>query len=307
MATPVWFLMLPGVLTLDVTGPAETLALSGDAFALRYIGPVPVVKGTAGLTFGEIEPLPEQLPPGSILVVPGAGDSRRSFSSEEARIARNWLARQQPAIHAGDITIICICSGTLLAAQAGILNGVECTTHHNVISRLRQAAPAAKVRDNRIFVVDQGVWSSAGITTGIDLALHLIHQRCGAQTALEVAREMVVWFRRAGDDPQLSPWLQHRNHQHPAIHRAQDLMLSHPQDSWPLEALAGRVHVSARHLSRLFRQHLGISVHDYHQSLRLAIAQQQLVQGESLERAALAAGFSSARQLRRMQTRQPAI
>ncbi|HBT53651.1 MAG TPA: AraC family transcriptional regulator, partial [Erwinia persicina] len=111
--------------------------------------------------------------------------------------------------------------------------------------------------------------------------------------------EMVVYFRRSGEDPQLSPWLRYRNHIHPAIHRAQDLLTLQPEQEWPLEEIAARVHVSARHLTRLFRQHLGISVRDYHEQLRLTIAQQRLQQGEGNERAALSAGFSSSRQLRR--------
>ena len=115
---------------------------------------------------------------------------------------------------------------------------------------------------------------------------------------------MVVWFRRAGDDPQLSPWLRYRNHLHPAIHRAQDLMIAHPEHGWTLTELAGRAHVSSRHLARLFRQHLGISVREYHEQLRVGVARQRQQQGESAEKAALAAGFSSARQLRRARQRE---
>ena len=114
---------------------------------------------------------------------------------------------------------------------------------------------------------------------------------------------MVVWFRRSGDDPQLSPWLRYRNHLHPAIHRAQDALLQQPEAGWTLPQLAARAHVSERHLARLFRQHLGISVRDYHEQLRLAIARQRLQQGEGAERAAQAAGFSSSRQLRRAHQR----
>lgn len=116
-------------------------------------------------------------------------------------------------------------------------------------------------------------------------------------------QKRVVYFRRSGDDPQLSPWLCHRNHLNPVIHRAQDLLIQHPEKRWQLEEIAGRVHVSARHLTRLFRQHLAISVRDYQEQLRLAVAHQRISQGESAERAALAAGFSSARQLRRAEMR----
>lgn len=299
MTIPVWFITLPGVMMLDLTGPAETLKLAGDAFSLRYIGPDETVMASTDMAISRIEPLPDALPPGSLLVIPGASDSTIWFDTPQAVAARNWLMRMQPAIHAGDITLVCICSGSMLAAKAGLLKGVQCTTHHEVIARLKAAEPGAIVKENRIFVEDRGIWSSAGITAGIDLSLHLISRLCGSQTALDVAREMVVYFRRSGEDPQLSPWLRYRNHIHPAIHRAQDLLTLQPEQEWPLEVIATRVHVSSRHLTRLFRQHLGISVRDYHEQLRLTIAQQRLAQGEGNERAALSAGFSSSRQLRR--------
>ncbi|MEM6161355.1 helix-turn-helix domain-containing protein [Erwinia sp. P6884] len=303
MTIPVWFLTLPGVMMLDITGPAETLKLAGDAFSLHYIGPEESVLTSTEMQVAQITPLPESLPSGSLLIVPGAADSRVAFATPQADIARRWLRRIQPAILSGDITLICICSGSLLAAQSGLLSGVQCTTHHEVIARLKAADPAAIVRENRIFVEDRGIWSSAGITSGIDLSLHLIHRLCGAALALDVAREMVVWFRRSGDDPQLSPWLRYRNHLHPAVHRAQDLLIQQPEQEWPLEEVARRVHVSARHLTRLFRQHLGITVREYHEQLRIAIARQRLQQGEGAEKAALSAGFSSSRQLRRAQLR----
>jgi len=147
------------------------------------------------------------------------------------------------------------------------------------------------------------VLTSAGISAGIDLALHLIATHLGAQAALDVAREMVVYFRRGGDDPQLSPWLRYRNHLHPAVHRAQNLMAAEPESAWQVEDVAAKAHISGRHLTRLFRQHLGISVRDYHEQLRIAVAQQRLQQGAGIEKAALAAGFSSARQFRRAQER----
>ena len=303
MPQTVLFLILPGVMALDLTGPAETLRLAGDCFALRYIGPQESVVSSTQMTIAGIEPLPEALPSDCLLVVPGVCDSAIWFATPQAETARRWLQRQQPLLRARQLSLICVCSGALLAAQAGLLDGVQCTTHHEVLSRLKAAAPAALVKENRLFVDDDNIWTSAGITAGIDLSLHLINRLCGAQTALEVAREMVVWFRRSGDDPQLSPWLRYRNHLHPAIHRAQDVMIAHPERGWSLEDLAARVHVSGRHLARLFRQHLGISVREYHEQLRLGIARQRQQQGEGAEKAALAAGFSSARQLRRARDR----
>ena len=252
---------------------------------------------------GGIQPLPESLPEGSLLVLPGVSDSRFQFSTPQAQLIQHWLMRLQPKIHRQDITVMCVCSGALLAAKSGLLNHRQCTTHHDVISRLRTAAPTAIIKENRIFVQDENIWTSAGITSGIDLALHMINRLCGAEKALAVAREMVVWFRRSGDDPQLSPWLRYRNHLHPAIHRAQDALTTEPHKAWALPEIAALAHVSPRHLTRLFQTHLGISVRDYLEQLRLAVAEQWLLQGRGVEQASLAAGFSSPRQYHRARQR----
>ncbi|MCS4268725.1 GlxA family transcriptional regulator [Serratia sp. BIGb0163] len=302
MQQAVYFLMLPQVLSLDVSGPAETLRLAGQ-FGLHYISPVPQVTCSVGMTLSQLQPLPDRLEDGAILVVPGVSDSQHFFANGPAEQARRWLAALQPDLQQQRITLVCVCSGALLAAQAGLLDGYQCTTHHDVIERMRQQAPAAQVKENRIFVEDRSVYTSAGITAGIDLALHLINRQCGASRAMEIAREMVVYFRRSGDDPQLSPWLRYRNHLHPAVHRAQDVMAAEPEAEWSVPQVAEKAHVSSRHLARLFRSHVGISVREYHEQLRLAVAQQRLQQGYGLEKAALAAGFSSGRQLRRAQQR----
>lgn len=302
MQRHVYFVTLPGVMALDLAGPAEALRLAGQ-FTLHYIGPQPEVVMSTGLTVSHLQPLPDSLPKGSILIMPGVAESAENFASPVAQTACDWLHQQKSAIEAGSLTLVCICSGSLLAGKAGLLDGYQCTTHHDVIERLRQQVPAAQVKDNRIFVEDRFVLTSAGISAGIDLALHLIATHSGPQVALDVAREMVVYFRRAGDDPQLSPWLRYRNHLHPAVHRAQNLMAAEPESPWQVEDVAARAHISSRHLTRLFRQHLGISVRDYHEQLRIAVAQQRLQQGAGIEKAALAAGFSSARQLRRAQER----
>lgn len=303
MTTDVWFVMLPGLLALDLTGPAETFVLTKGAFRLHYIGPDAEITTSIGLKMTGISPLPDTLPEGSLLVLPGVTDSANAFATPAANKVAHWLMRLQPEIYRQSIRLMCVCSGALLAAKSGLMAGVQCTTHHDLIARLKSAAPTALVRENRIFIEDRGIWTSAGITSGIDLALHLINRFCGAEMALSVAREMVVWFRRSGDDPQLSPWLRYRNHLHPAIHRVQDALTAEPQKAWSLADIAAQAHISSRHLTRLFQQHLGISVRDYLEQLRLAVAEQWLLQGRGVEQAAMAAGFSSPRQLHRARQR----
>lgn len=298
----VYFLVLPHIMALDLTGPAEVFALSG-AFRLHYIGPETAAVTSIGLTLGNIEPLPAALPAGSILVLPGMADSSRQLDNPPARAAQQWLQNNRRHVLAREWILVCVCSGALLAARAGLLDGYRCTTHHDVLERLRRQAPAALIKDNRIFVEDRGIYTSAGITAGIDLALYLVSEFVNPPQAIAVAREMVVYFRRGGDDPQLSPWLRYRNHIHPAVHRAQDILAHEPEAKWQLDELARRVFMSSRHLTRLFRQYIGLSVREYHEQLKLAVAEQRLRQGMGAEKSALAAGFSSSRQLRRAQSR----
>ncbi|WP_413742051.1 GlxA family transcriptional regulator [Sodalis sp. RH15] len=298
----VYFLVLPQTMALDLTGPAEVLALSG-AFRLHYIGPREEAMTSVGLTVGHIAPLPADLPDDSLLLIPGVADSRHQLDSAPAREAQLWLQASRQHVLSRRWSLVCVCSGALLAGRAGLLDGYRCTTHHDVLERLRQQAPAALVKDNRIYVEDRGIFTSAGITAGIDLALYLVSKYVDARQAMAVAREMVVFFRRGGDDPQLSPWLRYRNHLHPAVHRAQDILAHEPEAEWQLEDLARQVFMSSRHLTRLFREHLGLSVREYHEQLKLAVAQQRLQQGMGIEKSALAAGFSSSRQLRRAQLR----
>ena len=157
------------------------------------------------------------------------------------------------------------------------------------------------MQHNRIFVADGHVLTSAGVTAGIDLALHLIAEYAGPAIAAQVARALVVYVRRAGADAQLSPWFAHRNHLHPVVHRAQDAIVADPGRNWNLETIATAGCTSVRHLSRLFRDELGVTVLAYLQHIRLAIARDRLdTPGWSVERVAEAAGFSSAHQLRRV-------
>ncbi len=127
-----------------------------------------------------------------------------------------------------------ICSGALLAARAGLLDGYSCTTHHLTIGELERLAPAARVQENRLFVEDGERLTSAGITAGIDLMLHIVAGLADHATALAVARYLVVYLRRSGSDPQLSPWLEGRNHMNPSCtaHRMPSPMIRWRTGLW---------------------------------------------------------------------------
>jgi transcriptional regulator GlxA family with amidase domain len=310
MTTPltIYLVVTPGVLLLDYAGPAEALRMARDMGAplvIHTCGPCSGVNTSLGTQLADIEPLPQRLPPNSLVLITGNSHEQEDYATPAAQQVVQWL---QSAVLPGT-RLASICSGALLLAMAGQLDGLRCTTHHTLLDDLQALAPAAQVQADRIFVDDGRVLTSAGITTGIDLALYIVEQVAGAALAAQVARRLVMYTRRGPNDPQLSPWLAHRNHMHPAVHRAQDAittsLVQDPARRWSLPELADVACVSPRHLSRLFMQHTGISVLDYQQQLRMARARELLAQHPRMtqEQLAEACGFASARDFRRMRMR----
>nr|WP_294518957.1 helix-turn-helix domain-containing protein [uncultured Rhodopila sp.] len=305
---PVLVVLPPRVLLLDVAGPIEVLRIANRvqdkvAFDVGFAAPAPVIGCSIGLSLSGAGPLPDRLDPGTMVLVSGSAavpfgplrDAAADKQAEDVIVA--WLRQ---AIRPG-ITLISICEGALLAARAGLLDGYACTTHHACCERLAALAPAAKVLENRLFVEDRDRLSSAGVTAGIDLMLHLVAARADAAAALAVARALVVYLRRGPDDPQLSAWLEGRNHLHPAVHRAQDALAAEPARQWSLEGLAREAHLSPRHLSRLFPLHAGMTVTDAVTRARVAVARDLLSQTRlDMESVAERAGFGSARHMRRV-------
>ncbi|AUW46391.1 GlxA family transcriptional regulator [Rhizobium leguminosarum] len=305
---PVFVVVPPRVLLLDVAGPIEVLRKANleqraVRFTATYIGPSATVGSSIGLAVTGVAALPQRLPDNALVVIAGSADAPMANShpwdeqerADQAAIVA-WLKR---AIRPG-IRLASICSGALLAAEAGMLDGRECTTHHACIEDLVRLAPNARVRDNRLYVEDGDRLTSAGITAGIDLMLHIVAEAAGHACALAVARYLVVYLRRGGSDPQLSPWLEGRNHIHPVIHRAQDAVVANPTQDWSVASLARLSGASPRNLSRLFNEQTGMSVTDFVNRMRVALAREMLSGSRlDMEAVAMRAGFGSARQLRR--------
>ncbi|PVM72023.1 GlxA family transcriptional regulator [Caulobacter radicis] len=305
---PVYVVLPPRTLLLDVAGPMEVLRRAAmepgaPSFSVRYVAARPTIDSSVGLALAGLAPLPDALPDGAMVVVSGnvdqvlggPGPTDQDAADEEAIVA--WLAR---VVRPG-VTLACICSGALLAARAGLLAGKACTTHHVCIDDLTRLAPSARVLEDRLFVEDGERLTSAGITSGVDLMLHLVARLRGPALAVSIARQMVVYLRRGPADPQLSPWLEGRNHVHPAVHRVQDAIAADPARDWSLEALADLAAASPRHLSRLFNAHAGMNLTDYVNRLRLALASEMLSATRlDMESVAERAGFASTRQLRRV-------
>jgi transcriptional regulator GlxA family with amidase domain len=309
---PVFVVVPPRLLLLDIAGPLEVLRQANrvqDAvrFEVVYVGPQATLQTSIGVTLSGIEPLPKSLKAGAWVVMAGdveqamqcAGKTGGGRSPADARAEEaivNWLKATIRADH----KVITICTGAVTLARAGLLDGYACTTHYLSYEELAEIAPKARILENRLYVVDGERYSSAGITAGIDLMLHLVHQCTDQACALAVARYLLVYLRRSGSDPQLSPWLTGRNHIHPAIHRAQDAIAADLTKSWSLAALARVAGASDRHLSRLFHEHVGMGIPEYRNRLRVAYAQELLRETRiDMERVAEQSGFNSTRQLRR--------
>jgi transcriptional regulator GlxA family with amidase domain len=309
MAIPVLFVLLPNALMLDLAGPAEVLRLASQIddegavqFDLQYVSPVAALQTSISLPLTGLAPLPQTLLPGTLVVLVGSTSKVTAARQGEFETASATLTEWLQRVFApSQERLLCICAGALSAARAGLLDGRQCTTHHSLCAALQAIAPKARVLENRLYVTDERISCSAGVTAGIDLTLHLVAELAGPRLACAVAREMVVYMRRGGADPQLSPWVSGRNHLHPALHRVQDAVAAAPCDDWSVTRMASLACTSSRHLARLFHEHAGISPLDYLHRLRVTVARELLVQS-SLDMEAIAerSGFGSARHLRRI-------
>jgi transcriptional regulator GlxA family with amidase domain len=302
----VYVVLAPHTLLLDVSGPLEVLRKANDyqrdiRFEARFVGPMAEVKSSVGLTLSQIEPLPDELPENAFVMVPGATDvsspryGAKAISAAEQKIVA-WLGTTIKPHH----TLISICAGALLAGRAGLLDDHFCTTHHVCCAELAELAPRAKILENRLYVEDGRCLTSAGVTAGIDLMLHLVSRLIDTACAVRIARALVIYLRRAGADPQMSPWLEGRNHLHSVVHRVQDAIAAEPARDWKLEDAAAIAHMSPRHLSRLFNEQAGMSLADYTNRVRIALAGELLKQTRlDIEGVAERTGFASPRQFRR--------
>lgn len=299
----------PGALLLDLAGPIEVLRKANliqqaVRFQVRYVGASENVISSIGLGLSGIAPLPDQLPPNAMVVISGCADEPLTVEGlptlpRDTKAEREIVAWLRNVVTPG-VKLVTICSGALFAARAGLLEGYECTTHHATITELKELAPTARVLENRLFVEDRDRLTSAGITTSVDLMLSLVAKEAGHVTALSIARFLVVYLRRAGGDPQLSPWLEGRNHIHPAIHRVQDAVAADPTHAWTVDSMAEIAVTSSRNLSRLFNEHTGMSVTDYVNRMRMALARELVLNSRlDMETIAERCGFASARQFRR--------
>ncbi|MFI0474035.1 GlxA family transcriptional regulator [Halomonas sp. HMF6819] len=299
--------MMPGQVPLDLIGPlqvlhcAERLSLSVE---ISYLGPSTALEWLGPLTLGGIAPLPLELSHHHLLLIPG--QYRSAVDPLAQRACIEWLRANVNQVD----TMMTVCSATLLLAEGGLLDGRRCTTHHTLLDQLREKAPKARVQGDCIFIEDGRYLTSAGISTGIDTMLHWLTRVGGHALGLSVAREMVLYLRRSGQEPQLGAWLEGRNHVDERIHRVQDAICAAPAKAWRAEVLACQAAMSERHFRRQFKQLTGMQVSDYISGLRLQRAKTLMVETTwTLGRIADETGFGDERQFRRcwarLETRPP--
>ena len=295
----VYMILPPTVELLDMVGPLEVFRVArrfGADLGLHVVSPTAHIETSLPIQITGVTSLPTELAIADLVMIPGALDEDVDFCGEVAQAIVRFL---KTVVNPKQHEVMSICSGAYLLGQAGLLDGRACTTHHALTDALQNKFPKALVQTNRVFVEDGTLYTSAGITAGIDLALHWLAKHYGEQITIQTASHMNLYFRRSSHDPELSPWLVGRNHMHRTIHKVQDTISANPTSPHALDDLAKLAFVSPRHLSRLFKQHTGMTVHDYQISLKHALFQQWRASGLSQEKAALNAGFSSAQAWRR--------
>jgi transcriptional regulator GlxA family with amidase domain len=306
-------LVYPGVQSLDITGPMEVFTGADSAISYlarqegaRHEGPraaagyeVTLV-GRDGLTSTSsglaiapgcsLEDVPTPL---DTLIVPGGSGHRRAAADEEL-IA--WIARTAPTAR----RTVSVCTGAFLLARAGLLDGRRATTHWASAQELAEAHPQVEVDPDPIYIRDGEIWTSAGVTAGMDLALALVEEDHDRELALTIARHLVLFLRRPGSQSQFSATLSSQEPEREPLKEIQRSVIEDPAGEHTVEAMASRAHMSPRHFARAFRAETGVTPARYVEQVRLEAAR-RLLEDTTLAISAVScsAGFPSAETMRR--------
>ena len=304
MARKVVILGYPGIQALDVFGPSEVFAtatlvlLSQGRGADGYDVTVASVDGapittSSGLTLAP-GPLPDPNEPLDTLLLPGGvGVQAAQADPETVTWVRRASARSRRAVS--------VCTGAFLAAQAGLLDGCRATTHWAFADALAREFPTVTVDPEPIFVRSSAsVWTAAGVTAGIDLALALVEEDHGTEVAQTAARWLVLYLRRPGGQSQFAvpAWLP-RSRRTP-IRDVQELIESEPGGPHRITELASRASMSPRHFTRVFTDEVGMAPGAYVERVRTEAARRQLEEtDDTVVAIAGRCGFGTAETLRR--------
>ena len=296
------FIIPPTVELLDLSGPVQVFTEAkfyGFDVDIEFYQVEENPVSTAGLGFG---PLPHfskaKLKEGDFVFVPGMDmDYTNSIDFKSEKEFFSWLKTCSEK----KIYVCSICNGAFALGHAGLLNDIECTTHWRRVKALQQQFPKSRVVADMLFIKNNYVYTSAGISAGIDLALAILEDLKGPLFTHKVARGLVVYHRRSGKHNQQSVYLDYRNHINPQIHEVQDYLIDNLSRDNDIETLASLVGMSARNLSRVFKEKTGSTILEYITLLRIETASTMLNNPDfTMEYIASQCGFKTARQLQRI-------
>ncbi|WP_200926924.1 GlxA family transcriptional regulator [Acidovorax sp. Leaf78] len=304
----------PGFKALEAVGPMSVFDYANvhlrqhgrpDGYAVRVVaaqaGAVQsdtLMALTATHTLAELELQQEKGEggPGCTVVLVGSRNIEQVLAASPDLVA--WAARVAPRVD----RMIALCSGSFFLAAAGLLDGRRAATHWSVAALLRQRYPAIDVDPDAIYVRDGPLWTSAGVTAGIDLALALVEEDFGHALALEVARDLVMYLKRPGGQSQFSVQLASQGTAHRDIQAVQTWVLENLQEPMSLAALADRAAMSERHFRRVFVQETGQTPSAFVDAARLEGARRLLESQSTLPLKTVAArvGMGSEQALRQL-------
>ncbi|HMS32975.1 MAG TPA: DJ-1/PfpI family protein [Ignavibacteria bacterium] len=300
--TKIVFLVLPYVHLMDLAGPDQVFleAKGYDApFEIEYCTTGSTLFSSSRLPFGKLKHFSKvKIKENDFLFISGA--ELRYLQSEDFKSNKSlfdWIRDCREK----NIKICSICSGAFVLAESGILNGKECTTHWKRTDELQNLYPEAKVIENVLFTEDDNIYTSAGIASGIDLALHIVEQMKGDYFAHKVARELVIFSRRSGGQKQQSDLLNFRNHIHSGIHKVQDWLHENLHKKVSLTDLAEIACMSDRNFTRIFKKETSLTVNEYITLLRKEKIG-QLINNPDISKQQIAkqCGLKSERHIRRI-------
>jgi transcriptional regulator GlxA family with amidase domain len=283
----------PGAHSLDVSGPYEVFSAAG-AYRVEVAAPRRgLFTAWSGLQLRADVALRDLRGRIDTLIV--AGGDEAFAMTQDLGFVRN-LARAA----ARSRRVASICTGAFALAAAGLLDGHRATTHWRHIDLLRSSYPAVHVEADPIYVRSGNVYTSAGVTAGMDLALALVEEDRGHQAAMAIAREFVLFVRRPGGQSQFSTALAAQTADSEPLRELQAWIVDNLTADLPVETLAERTHMSTRNFARVFTREVGQSPARYVDTLRVEAAVRRLEEStDSLEAIATRCGFGSADSMRR--------
>ena len=292
MRREIAIVVFPGFQLLDAAGPVAVFEMAErfrpGSYAISVLAPGGgIVRSSSGVSLAAAP-----MAPGRYDTVIVSGGNLAQVVDNPGDIVA-WLGEDAWRRAAG------VCSGAFFLAQAGLLEGRRATTHWAAAERFRQLYPNVRLDADRMFVRDGNVWTSAGISAGIDLALALVEDDLGPGVARRTAQQLVVHQRRPGGQSQFSPALQVARPRNEIVRELVDHITANPAADHSATALAARAAVSVRHLSRLFVEELSITPARFVETVRIDAAKRALLRGESVASAARQAGFGTPESLRR--------